>query len=239
MLTESVHYVGAQQGPPAELVAISDEGPITIARGIELGALLHHPPARLALGSPWAEGALIAARSAHVVRVVAVDRAGRPRAWAGEPGALESDPCDGEDSEALGLIWGLQDVELTTPTMRELFENLLLGAWLEGPITEESGEHAEVGVLELVSGNLQSLAKRVGVPPPRGRAVSPRLIVAGLHALDVAARMPLPGASRVRVLEELRVHIPPRWVHAHQLRRMGRPDLAELVMAATSESPRT
>jgi len=244
-LVDAVQVVGTRSGSPAELVAVTEQEVVTISRGIEIEALGYVALPRLALVEPWAKAGMVVTRAGRTIRIAGVDRLGVASAWAlvgnvvsdvclpaeKSPGWLERVPCDTSDVTALSLLWSLQDRATTEPTMTELYEGVLLSAWLAGPMSGDTAQPIESGILALTAGDYRAFARAVGVPAPNeGAQPSGRLIVAALHALEVPVRWPVPGAPPAQLMADLRARVPPRWWFAHKLRLLGRPDLAELVM---------
>ena len=209
-------------GPPHELVAIAPDNHATIARGITHEVMAMLPPERVALRAPWAVGGAVITRDDAGVRAVVVegDNCTVLGGTDGTMGAVEPAPID---ADAVSLLWALQSDSITLPSVHELYACLILKAIVDDEV------YIEGAVSRWCAGDLDDVLRLHGLP--KG-AVSPRLIFATAHALEIPVLHPIPGAPLGSSLRNLAVHIPPRWVMAHVLRVVhGRPDLAEVVMS--------
>jgi hypothetical protein len=209
-------------GPPNELVAIAAGNHATISRGITREVMQMLPPERLALRAPWATGGAVITRDDFGTRAVVVE-GDRCTVLGGSDGTIGAVESSDADSDAVSLLWSLQSDTITLPSVHELYSCLILRAIVEDEM------YVEGAVSRWCAGDLDDLLRLHGLP--KGR-VTPRLVYATAHALDLPVLHPIPGAPLKSSLRNLAALIPPRWVMAHVLRVVrGRPDLAEVVMS--------
>lgn len=214
------HAIG--DGPAHELLAITSAGPVTIGRGVTRDLIQLHPPSSLALHAPWASGGVVIERGDQATRAVLV-RGERCNVMTVVDGTATCIDAESQDAENVTLLWTLQSAGSTRPTLREMYASLLLFAAVR------DDDHRARLVGAWAAQEYSPILRAHGLP--RG-APTWRRLFAIAHALDLPARHPVPGARESSMIDALTAVVPPRWVLAHELRLLGRPDWAEVVMAA-------
>lgn len=233
----------SSRGAGACLVALTGGGQVPVVRGADLDDLCRYPVDRVALVPSTFGGMVVTSTGRRTTRVVCAESDGAVGVVEGVPGRWHDDSrigADPDDHAVLALLWLLMDVRATRPPVGELVVRLLTWGWLASPSWADADPIGpgvggiDEGLARLDVGDLEGLARLVGVelPPVLDAEVVRHLAVSlGHPALDWGA-LPWVVTEEQR-LDFLHACLPTRWALADELRTLdGRPDLAELVMAA-------
>jgi hypothetical protein len=230
--------VGTPRG--CSLYAFTEDGLVKVADGPDLRSLGVLPADRLALG-PVTQGGLVVWRLAESRRFVCADDAGGVEVWSVDHNGRQQVDLVGDDHDAAALLWRLMDPVATRPRAREVLARLLLWAWIQHPVSARhagvtvafASLHLAPGVEAFSAGQLRRLGRLVGVAvndlvsPDDVCRLAPQLGHPDLDWTDYVDDNDVEAQ-----LDFLHACVPTRWALSAELRTMGRPDLAVMVMAA-------
>ena len=220
------------------LLALTEDGLIPVSCGSDIASLTAVPHDHLFIG-PATLGGMVACTDTTGFRLVVRDARGRSEVLEGSHGAWRRVEVGSVDVDAVTLLGELMDIEAHHPPLDELEARLLVWGWLGHRARQVGTDDVDPGLRALVDGDLRSLALLMGIDvralPSRGEPLARLARLAELvehPSLDWP--MDEPPADLDAQMTFLHACIPSRWVLADELRSIDhRPDLADLVMAAT------